>query len=361
MSLDHLARIATEELLDKFGTDPGDGLAALKRLRRRRNVERTAAITAAVALVGGGWLLAQRDTKASAPEPVDHHANVRDATIVAGGLHRVAVAHGDVTHLPSDAVRWTNLAFTPDGMQLLYENRDHDVASIDVSTGTTRTVMPCGVRRCSFELAADGDRIALPGRRDAGPGVVIRSIKTGEESFVPTPGLAPAMLTWSPTGDAVAFVTQEGLYTVGTDGTEPRWIAPVGSGSGLIRGPAWSPNGDIIAYIDQAPAYPGSPDGSTHAAMFTYTLKTVRPDGSDPRTLRGLGSCVCLGLAPPAITWSPDGSVIAATTLASGSETKPSRATEGPIVLVSQDGSVEQTEWSSHDNTELAWQPTPDR
>ena len=130
--------------------------------------------------------------------------------------------------------------------------------------------------------------------------------------------------TWSPDGSRLAFIRDNQLIGVSSDGTDERVIAS----SVQTARPAWSPDGTRVAFIRGGsvfvvaaaggePVQVGdggvcavawSPDGTHIAfasvAIMKNTLEVVRPDGSERRVLST--SISCDGKA----VWSPDSSRI---------------------------------------------------
>jgi hypothetical protein len=74
----------------------------------------------------------------------------------------------------------------------------------------------------------------------------------------------------------------------------------------------------------------------------------------DTRAIRDLGSCVCKSLWPPQVSWSPDGQLIATTTITSRSLTE-----SGDVLLLRPDGSDVEKVGVSRNLTMLIWQPVP--
>ena len=130
--------------------------------------------------------------------------------------------------------------------------------------------------------------------------------------------------TWSPDGSRLAFIRDNQLVSVSSDGT----AEPVIASSVQPARPAWSPDGTRVAFIRGGavfvvPAAGGeelqvgdggacavawSPDGTHIAfasvAIMKNTLEIVRPDGSERQVLST--SISCDGKA----VWSPDSSRI---------------------------------------------------
>ena len=114
-------------------------------------------------------------------------------------------------------------------------------------------------------------------------------------------------------------------------------LADAGSDVGL-----WAPDGSALAFFDtQDRSRKGHPDTG-------FTAMTADLDTGTTHTLMYAGHCACLGLAPPTLAWSPDGSGVAVSTTKGG---------ERPcVVLVSADGSeVEQLGYAVVGLFALAW------
>jgi len=143
--------------------------------------------------------------------------------------------------------------------------------------------------------------------------------------------------TWSPDGKRLVLVkaaakgTGSSLWIVGVDGGTARRVT---NGS-IDLEPSWAPNGRTIAFLRVDPkTYQGgiwivrpdgsglhrilsrlknisepvwSPDGRRLLVHDSRTLYSVRPDGSDRRTIAGLSADARGALEDPQPAWSPDG------------------------------------------------------
>jgi hypothetical protein len=87
---------------------------------------------------------------------------------------------------------------------------------------------------------------------------------------------------------------------------------------------------------------------------------TVRADGTGLHALRELGRCYCVGIAPPAVAWSPDGRQIAVTVIASTGRSV-TDAESGGLYSIRPDGTGWTPQGSSTGVTYLAWQPLTER
>jgi Tol biopolymer transport system component len=151
--------------------------------------------------------------------------------------------------------------------------------------------------------------------------------------------------SWSVGGNGLAFLTftrtHRTLWYLDLDAgvATPLHTGPIGVGSV----PAVSPDGTQVAYIDS--------HGLRHGAP-RLRVNVVPTQGGTARVLHTIGQCYCQQ-SWPAVTWSPDGRIIAVT-----SPGFPARDQVGGAVwTVHPDG----TDWGQLAvglfQDRLAWQP----
>lgn len=189
MRIDDLARTATESLLADTTPDTAARLTDLKRTRLHRSVTRTIAAGVSVAAVVGGWAVLGNsgDQKPEPAAPTYQNG----ALLVAGSTIQVADAAGERLILPDDYTGDGGIAFTADGSELLYNNSAQRIEAIDVITGETRVVVPCGNSvSCPTALSPDGRWLALP----ENGGIRLREVNGEGEELLGTPGVSALQL-----------------------------------------------------------------------------------------------------------------------------------------------------------------------
>lgn len=332
MSLDHRIAEATEELLETTRPDVPSWLADLERTRRRRSLARTGVVVAVLALVVGGWVLVEHQR--AAPQPAE--PGVRNGALVGRNVRSLVVVSGELAHRPRGTWPFTNAQFTADGSELVYVRRGLWVTAMDVGTGETRDLAKCpNPSMCTASLSPDGGTVALLGKENE---LVLQDLATGRQrTYLQVRGLG---YQWSPDGRTIAY-DGDGLHTVDVATGRTRLLHPYRDGQGVVLPPSWSPDGKRLAFFDRR-LVEGSSDGK-----YRFTAMTVSADGESPRTLVEAGACVCLGLAPPALAWSPDGKWIAVSSVGGG------------VSLLSPDGSRATRGIGDVVQGDLAWQPLP--
>ena len=153
----------------------------------------------------------------------------------------------------------------------------------------------------------NGKRIAFISQRQTGEYAIFLMNADGTgKTEITTVNYQPSQyygtgwtISWSPDGSRLVFVNVQGnvgsLYIVNADGTNRRFLT-----NGY--NPAWSPDGAKILFIRGA---------------FPWTLHTIKPDGTDLRTLPPLPNYYNWYYDA---TWSPTGSEIAITAFDAANE-----------------------------------------
>jgi Tol biopolymer transport system component len=344
--LDTLARAATRELLDRTVPDIATRYAELRRNRTRRTTATLVGVAAAVGLAAGGWQLFGGPGEPVEPTPPT--GKVTNGGLL--GLNYTGQVHlqdwgtvyGDrPEHLPTDPQDDPMLQFAPDGSFVYYADDQGHLATWDLTTDEKQVLIDCPASRqqCWGSSVSPDGRTALflAGRR-----ILLQSLATGVQRAIRLPLGIYAAPVWSPDGRALAFTNEDGLYTVGADGSDLRLIHPA---TYRTEWPpysvAWSPDGERIAFFDPF-------EDTLRGSPARYRAMTVSPDGSDPEVVHFAGWCACGAGSPPSLTWSPDGTLIAVAT---------AQMTNGTgVYTVRPDGS-EWTIRKAGDWAMLRWQP----
>jgi dipeptidyl aminopeptidase/acylaminoacyl peptidase len=230
-----------------------------------------------------------------------------------------------------DGQELTNLSFTHDGQTIVYtRGGDHDSnwpaeGGLAPDPDASASQPKIQIWSASFaggapRLLADGDDPAISPRGD-----VVAFIRDHRIWSVPLDGSKPAVmlafdrgnasgLAWSPTGDALAFVSTRsdhsfiGVYT--SDSAPVRYLAPSTSRDG---DPAWSPDGREIAFI-RRPGAGGAPQTLLDRHPIPWAIwvaevatGTGRAVWTSPATLRGSISQVGDG---PHLAWLAGGRLL---------------------------------------------------
>lgn len=328
--------------------DPGeDPLGALGRggspapasgSRRRWDVGPLIAL-AAMSLLAG---CTRDEVEPPAPAP---SSTASAAELIAMGQRAprsdMTVLVGDFPddRLPEDLVPF-RARFTRDGAALVYVTDEGQMVRADVETGDVRTIATCSA---PCDVSPDGDRLAQAS--PTASGLTIRDLPSGDESTIPTGTSGPVVPTWSPDGEWISVIDSRGIRVVGSDGGGVRELAVFERPLGPFSASSWSPDGRALAFVDSR---------GPRTGQWRFTLTTIAVDGSGRRHLRRLGRCFCLGMTPPAVSWSPDGDVIAFTTVRS---TGDDSALPGNLWVIKPDGTDLQRVGPSSYNIVVAWRP----
>lgn len=138
----------------------------------------------------------------------------------------------------------------------------------------------------------DGTQIVFEGVRDGAPGLYITDLDAGTTApLLVNGGIAYARPVWSPAGDRIAYLVQQGggsqLFTIAPDGSAP---ARIGDLDGVLSA-NWSPDGTQLV-------------AAVRATPFTSNIVTVDAASGETVTLTS-------GAADTVPVWSPDGAYIA--------------------------------------------------
>ncbi len=122
----------------------------------------------------------------------------------------------------------------------------------------------------SPKFSPDGARLAYVATTESGRRIFVRTVASTDETTANSDGNAER-LTWSPTGDRLAFSSRTGVYVVPPNG---RWSNFASARHGDL---AWSPDGRTLAvaeYDDVVVGYNGDPDRQLdHAAVSRMGAK----------------------------------------------------------------------------------------
>lgn len=263
----------------------------------------------------------------------------------------------------AEPMRVANIAWSPDGSKIAYQNPIADERGIFVANadGSDPVRLTEGAHDGWPSWSPDGSRI-LFSRTTTDPGVERCVPGTPHEFRCPTDiyvmdadGSNVLRLTddpagefmprWSPDGTTIAFVregdpvagTYEAVYTLRPDGTDVRQVSSATSGSDLW--PSWSPDGSQIVF----------------AAIRNedWGIWTVEADGSNERMIFGGSGAGYLDNP----VWSPDGELIAFI----GNLTVDDYSPQDALYVMRPDG-TEVTPIAQVPGGiagDLAWQPVP--
>lgn len=347
-TLDDRARAATADLLARTVVDPSARLADLRRAGRRRTAELVVCAAVALGLVAGAWRLTIED-RHPAPVTPPNGEMTNGAIVTTSAQGEWLRFDGTAVHLPDDMVRYGWATFTPDGTELVYPARGGEVRAIDVDTGTTRVLGDCEAGLCFGSLSPDGTVLATHWR----DGLHLHPVGSGEDTVLDLPGTGVGYPVWSTDGSRLAYLSEDGLWVVRADGEAPHrvYASSLAGGDGLLREPrpfplpAWSPDGRRIAVV--------LADLRGDGPQQDFEVVVVSADGGAVQRVADAGHCACLGLAPPALAWSPDGALLAVNAV------DPPGGSSG-IYTVEPDGSGWRLRHAGVFGPMLAWRPVSD-
>jgi hypothetical protein len=190
----------------------------------------------------------------------------------------------------SNTIDWRP-AWFPDGRRLLFVRNGaegQELWILDAASWESRKVEASKTYLDHFSLNPDGQRVAI-GPREGAPYVF--DLESRRKSAVVADGLPARFPTWSPAGNRIAFIREEGLYEVGVGEASPHCLTPKGL---RVSRYSWSPDGAWIGFS----SFKGEDDGA---------FAVVRRDGTGYRELRTFSG----GPGQDAPTWSADSKQVA--------------------------------------------------
>ena len=188
---------------------------------------------------------------------------------------------------------------------------------------TPASSRPLPTAYASPSWSPDGrELVFLSARGPKGGIVVARPDGTNRHRLVRAS--IPTQVVWSPAGDRIAYVADDGLSVIGSGGMAQWTVSPAGD-------PAWSADGDKLAFAggEEGPIQVVSADGSRRSQVTSGAFDhspSWAPDGRQlvfARATRAGGAeslyvvtadgtgLRALGLRGDAPIWSPDGRSIA--------------------------------------------------
>lgn len=171
---------------------------------------------------------------------------------------------------------WLSASWSPHGHQLAYRRvtgGEWQIAVVDADSGTT-SVVARGKELGPPVWSPDGTKL-LYSRTDGPSGTLdVADLASGAISTLASTAAVPfeatAAWAWSPTGNRVLWSDSAGMFVVGADGQGRKRLLKA-------IAPGWAPHGTW------------SPDG-TQVAFVLDGLRTVRPDGTGPKTVAARGA-----------------------------------------------------------------------
>ena len=171
-------------------------------------------------------------------------------------------------------------AWSPNGRSLAYES-DYDAYS-GWARGVTITRLDgsASIRVNAFNTEGDtgpvwsprGNKLAFQAHPSEGSPTWVYTVRAdGSEKRRLARG---HKAVWSPEGRSLAFVDDDRLFTINTDGTHKRLLSRRGE---LVVSAAWSPRTGAIAYIAGTTPAPGG--------ASNLRVETVTPDGKHVHVL----------------------------------------------------------------------------
>jgi len=336
----------------------------------RRHRALTAAVafavaTAAIGLTVRAFLGTGERSSVTTPAPIVPKANGAIWFRVGGGdapsfiyeINPDGTGQRLVFGSESDPLRYSQIAWSPDGSRIAYIDPIVGKRGVYVSDpdGVDPPQLTYGVNDGWPAWSPDGTRVAFSSTRydpnieacrPAGDFLCPTDIYVMDANgsnvkrltYDPVPEYHPV---WSPDGTKIAFVqtfngTATAIYAMNSDGTDVRQVSSHDGGSDFS--PSWSPDGSRIVF--------------SSIRFEDWRIFVVNPDGTDEHSILDSGGFVDQSV------WSPDGKLIAF--VGSGFGDFP----DGHALYVMQLDGSDVRRVSSQDLEygvagDIAWQPLP--
>ncbi len=146
--------------------------------------------------------------------------------------------------------RWSpdgkRIAFLKDdGIYLMNQNGSQVIKLVDDST-----VVQTSLVGLNLSWSPSGDRIAFSSWRDGNSEIYVVNVKSGQQMNLTQNAEYDALPKWSPDGKTIIFLTtrddEPALYKMNTDGSSPIRLTKTSSAGGWYD---WSPDGQSIAFL----------------------------------------------------------------------------------------------------------------
>ena len=210
------------------------------------------------------------------------------------------------------------LEWTPDGTQLVFDNRLRTFSFL-MSSRELRALTSTRVRGSHIwvqstygkhaDISPDGTQIAFScDFRNEGYEIVVINLESGEWRWLTDNADLDHYPVWSPDGERIAYISDAegsgklGIYTMASDGSDMRKVTP-SEIRATYAPPVWSPYGERIAFV------------MASVEDYSLYLYTVRTDGTEltqiAETTYVIKPPVMHEYAPAVPVWSPDGRYLA--------------------------------------------------
>ena len=217
---------------------------------------------------------------------VSRHAEDMD-----GGVNIIDLRDNTIISLTSGPTH--DPSWSPDGALIAYEVATVAIAAGAADHGIWLMNRDGSDQRFLVEGRApawspDGSRIAfvkLAGGSPAEEEVAVFSFEDSSITQLTRNSHADLAPTWSPDGKRISWHSRRGLWSMNSDGSDPRLLDPLGSLSwGLSSSPSFSPEGTLIVYERY-----NAPNVDVVKLDDPISLWTIRPDGTGARQLTDPG------------------------------------------------------------------------